>query len=299
MTTLIAMHGELFGDRRKLVNYLNSGIVGVRDENKIRKHPYCLYGIMGFEFSDQLTKNNAVLGKYFEHWLTTIAALDYFTDDIFSEHRFVKTATNREELSYFRSTCRALRSMVGKHVAKEMADKGSGLIMLTRGRGFIADSTGWRPFKHSDPIIVGTGKDMATILIDNNIPVAEVYHALRTSGCPTGTKFDKLTVKDDLQFDFPPVCEDHFLAIMVMLVLEVAKERLKEEVFTQKGFDDCLEDLTMAVATFLTMGKIKDGKTVLSRKPVTYLFRSPESRRTKAWKIAAAFTDFKPSQEKE
>lgn len=298
MTTLIAMHGELYGDRRKLVNYLKNGIVGVRDENKIRKHPYCLYGVMGFEFADQIKDKNPVLGKYFEHWLTIIAALDYFTDDLFTEHRFAKTTSDKEGLLYFRITCGALRNMVGKYVAKELEAKGSGLIILTRGRGFVADPEGWVSFNHDDPIVVGIGKTMAAILIDHNTPIAEIYHALRISGCPTGTSFDKLTVSDDLHVDFPPVCEDPFLAIMSTLVMSVAMQRLKEEVFTQKGVADCCEDLTMAIATFLTMGKIKDGKTILSRKPV-FDFKSPASRRTKAWKIAAAFTEFKPFQENE
>jgi hypothetical protein len=290
MTTLIAMKGELFGDRRKLVNYMKHGIIGVRDESKIRKLPHCLYGVTGFEFSG-VDDEASLVSKHFENVISLIATLDYFADRHFNKQKQATAVADKDSLLKFRINCRVILAIVGKAMAIELEDNRSGLIMLTRGRTFTAIDGIWNFAFHNDPMIVGSGTKLAAVLIDHNKPIDEIYHALRLSGCPTGTTFDKLTVVDDISRDYPRVWDSVFIARMCMRIKTIVRKQVVTGDLTEEYAKEHYELLTQIVATFLTMGKYKDDVPVIARRPV-YDFESPASRRTKPWKTALEYTSY-------
>ncbi|BAW19155.1 hypothetical protein [Ralstonia phage RP12] len=285
----------LVADRRKVVNYFKVGMIGLRDEPKITKTPYCLYGTTGFEFSPHEVGANAK--TTFEQKLSVICALNFFTEDRFTKHRMFKTIKDIRAFARFRLTCRRIRDLIGHRLSKDMDADGSGLLVMTHENTFVGDGKGWSKYSNQEALIVGSGKKMAAILLDHGVPTEEIYYALRLSGCPTGTTIDTFTVKDDLTDDFPPVCDETFLDAMHIFAQAQIKKELKDGACTEVEANMVRKSITEMIAAFLSMGKMKDGKVSFSRNPM-FGFSTPEAKRTKAWKAAVEITGYEEPKEK-
>lgn len=290
MTTLIAKNGELYGDRRKVVNSPRNGIVGVRDDAKIYKLPFCLYGMTGWDYSDGgiLSKRAKAL---FEQKLAVISALDYFTDEQFIKHPLHAMLKEMKYHGSFISFCKHFRNLIGRYLAKDLSAASSGLILVTRGGTFVADSKGWDICGRSDTIVVGAGSKMAAILLDHNVPIKDIYYALRAANVPSGTIFDKFTIEEDTSGEFPPVFGEPFLSALYKFVgRSMVRESVDNKYDEMQQFENH-EKFTMFVAALLSLGKM-DGNTAVFTPNPNLKIDDPEFRHTEIWKKACKITHF-------
>lgn len=296
MTTLIAKDGELFGDRRKVINYLRNGIIGIRNEPKIIKLPFCLYGLSGYDLAAGAPNKDAIQER-FEHKLAVICALDYFGSELFLKHAFHKAFKNLPNFRSFVGACIRLRNKLGKALAKDLQEQCAHLIMLTHSHTFVIDNASWLQYDNNETLIIGAGKKAAAIFIDHNLPMSELYYALRSQGCPTGPTFDRLSVKEDLGAAFPPICDEDFLQVLTFFSKATFRKELRAEAVSKEEYEENLEGLAKIVAAFLTMGELKDNTFYFSDKP-NFDYDSEEAKQSSAWKAAVAITAYKPAKER-
>lgn len=296
VTTIIAQGKTFTADRRKVINYHKVGMVGIRDEAKISKTPYGLIGTTGFEFSGA---KDAKIYKEYHQKLAILAILTYCSDQRFFElpiYKAMKHANKGEEYaaSFFnwRTNMRNWRDILGRHFAKDIVEWKAGFIMMLHERTLVGDEDGFLTYDNRDAVIVGSGKKMATILLDHGVPKPEIYHALRQSGVPTGTKIDEFTIEKDLPDLFPPITDLSFqMAFTTHGLRSITKDKKDGVIDADKALV-AHEELTAAVATWLSFGELKKGVFHFNKDLPIFDWDDNATRVHPAWKRAVEITKF-------
>ena len=266
MTTIIARNGELVADRRKVVNGRRVGIIGVRNEAKIHKLPYCIYGITGFETDESVGIGR---GDYFlKSALATLFALSYICEKNKEKDEMLleKTGWTRPDYTRFRIQLAEIRNVIGTQLAKELQEAGQGVIAMGLFNTIHIQNGTYLTIPITDTVVGGCGTTEASILLDNGRSYKEIYHMLRTSGAPTGIEFDVLSVEKDLDKLFPPLSDPGFIrTIGVISRMAIKREKAQGDDVREKEVTYALVEV---MATFLMMGRVRDGKWRFFKDPV-------------------------------
>lgn len=285
MTTIIAIQGKLVADRRKAVNYFKAGIVGVRDEPKIHKLPFCIYGTTGFE----LLRNakDKLVHQAFEKKLAMIFGLTYFCDAAFLKHPLVKASGAEEKfVSSFRKRAKALRDIIGHQLADEMESGSKGVIAMGLKDTIIASDREFQVFSNQEPLVLGSGKKAAIILLDHGWSFERIYNALRESGCPTGETFDILDTRTELVDSFPPVTDNNFIYGLINAMNTAwNSESYSKRNPTPEEHQLEKDKLAELIAIFLSFGKLENGMMVFSKTPI-FNFTTPEAKEGVLYQMA-------------
>lgn len=295
MSTIIAHKGQLIADRRKVVDGAHISFVGIRDEAKIHQTDFCLFGLSGFEISSDIPAFEGTDLKLLRA-LAVIFGLTYFTQKSYLHGPVAKALEEHEYHPFvqFRRNVRSLRNILASQLAKELEKDACNVLAVGREHTLMFHEGKYGIYGHQTQAVIGAGRKMAAILLDHGVPYEDIYRRLRWSGLPTGATFDVLKASD-LPDLMPPVWDSEFLLTMHTRIKRQMQEEKEEGVLTPELEQVTIENVTKIFATFLTMGRGKDKRSVALRP--TFDFSTPEARKRKAWKSAVAITRYKPKDE--
>lgn len=267
MTTIIAKDKCLIADRRVVVNAIKQGIIGVRDAIKIKKLPYCIYGISGFERSPEVGGYSTML---FDNSIATLCALNYLCVGKSDRQKVIMEGTGWTEKMYdhFRNKARKVFNAVGKEFATKLFDHGQSVIITTHDNILLFQNGSITIAEHSEIVVMGSGSKTAHILLDHSVPIEEVYSVLRSSGMPTGAVIDKLCLSD-LDEKLVPNLRDPYFAAMIA---NSARSRIKKEISMKilpADMNTKVKYIAVdVIATLLTIGQVKNKRWYYSKKAV-------------------------------
>lgn len=280
MTTIIARNRELVADRRKVVNYRKAGVVGIRDEPKIYKTPFCLYGISGFEMGEAL-EDFGMPKLLMMRRLATLFALSYLVeggDEVEKELLKLPGATDRLVTDLI-DNLKSIRNICGVQVAKELDQVEMGIVAMGPFTTLHMASGEFLAMKNIDTVVLGSGVKMTSILLDHNLSYDEIYPALRRSGMPSGEKYDLLSVEHDLPKAYPPISDPQIMRMVARLWRKSELTELKAKTLTPEQMHTARGALAETLATLLSLGRItKRNRWVWSKKPI-FSWKEPEKRK--------------------
>lgn len=293
MTTIIAQAGTLTADRRVVVNQGNAGMIGVKDESKITKLPFCLYAIAGYNFNeDRADKINPLKAEVHKR-LALYFGMSYFLPKHLSKTPFYKLIEENElEESYedFVDSIIIIRRLIGDGLASRMSSTGRALIAASRTTLITTQNKLTMAHDVGSTHTLGTGSTMASILMNHGLSMEEIYSAVRESGSPTGKTFDHYVIADELPEYFPPVTDPDFLATLFVYGRE------EKGNMSPASKDTRLRMLTEVLATFCSIGELVDGHMRFNAVP-KFKFKTEEDFAHPAYVEAASMTKYKPKQE--
>lgn len=297
MTTIIAQNGKLAADRRKAVNHYKTGIIGVRNESKIVKLPFCLYATMGYDLpSDTVGEENVIKDRVTQQ-LAVLFALSYFCGKRFYKtplYRYLKES--KIPTAEFSINVRSLRLIIGKFVSIEMDEAGRGLLAMDGHTTLFMEHGNFNAYNNKEIITAGSGRKVASILIDKGWKLEDIYKAVRTSGAPTGAEFEVYDTRKEFADEFPPIGSLDFLLMFSALIKSYAKNGVAEKNLTPETANNLLLTLTTVIAGFMSIGKLHNGKVIFNKKQKLYYYL-PQDADAIAFKLACTITRYKPIQE--
>lgn len=270
MTTIIARNGELVADRRKVVNYRKTGVIGIRDEPKIYKTDFCLYGISGFELSEEIA-DFGMPKVLMMRRLATLFALSYVVEgsDDFEKQLLEIPGVTTKHVDDLIGKLKPARNILGGVVARELEEQAMGLVAMGPYNTMHLNNGEFLSMPNKDTVVTGSGAKMACILLDHNYSYDELYPALRAAGIPTGEKYDKLTLEKDLPKLFPPLDDEQFHRMILRLFNKSERHEKKLSMLTDQAAIEARGALAEAIATLMSLGKVnKRGRWVFSKKPI-------------------------------
>jgi hypothetical protein len=270
MTTIIARNGELVADRRKVVNYRKAGVIGIRDEAKIYKTDYCLYGISGFELSEDIA-DFGMPKILMMRRLATLCALSYVVEgsDDFEKQLLELPGVTTKDVDDLIGKLKPTRNILGGVVARELNEQAMGLVAMTHYNTMHLNNGEFLSMPNKDTVVTGSGMKMACILLDHNFSYDELYPAMRVAGIPTGEKYDKLTLEKDLPRMVPPLSDEQFHRTIVRLFNKSERREKREGILTAEAAMQARGALAEAIATLMSLGKVnKRGRWTYSKKPI-------------------------------
>lgn len=270
MTTIIARNGELVADRRKVVNFRKTGVIGIRDEAKIYATDYCLYGISGFELSEDIIDFGMPKILMLRR-LATLFALSHVVEgsDDFEKHLLTIPGVTTKDIDDLTNKLKITRNILGGVVARELDEQAMGLVAMGRYNTMHLNNGEFLSMPNNDTVVLGSGAKMACILLDHNFSYHELYPAMRAAGIPTGEKYDKLTLEKDLPRKVPPLSDEQFHKTIVRLFNKSERREKKMGILTEEAAMESRGALAEAIATLMSLGKVsKRGRWLWSKKPI-------------------------------
>lgn len=259
MTTIILKDNCLVADRRMLVNAGNANvIVGVRDEAKIYKLPYCLYGLSGFEF--EIDKDSS-MKKMFDNVVATLCALTYICEENKEKDAMIRNGTGwtKSQLTLVQYRASLMVTLIGEYFAQSLFKTGKHLVIVTKYKTLLFENSKFDTYDTNETIVLGSGKKMTHLLLDKGTPFEEIYHVLRSTGVPTGTKLDKFHLNELPDF-FPPIDNVNFYSTIDFYHSTTIKKEFKEGLIPKLTYDRSKCTVVEIIATFISMGKVKNGR---------------------------------------
>lgn len=298
MTTIIARNRELVGDRRKLINARKLGVVGVRDEAKIHKTPFCFYGISGWEVDDNL-KIGMPKFKMLRR-LSVLFTLSYIASDDEEKDRYLLENLGWDKRVYelFKEAMGDMRNLMGNAFAHELNEFGQHLVAMGQYETIHIQGKEFLALPNFDTVILGAGDKMAAVLLDNGLSYDEIYHTLRTHAIPTGIKYDVLNVDRDLPKMIPNFSDSMFIKVMVLLFNKALAREKKQNIIKDAQHEiDARYVMAARMAVFMAMGKIVRGKWKFNRNiPDVFSFKDPISFKNKFYREACEMLKIIPEE---
>lgn len=270
MTTIIAKNRELVADRRKIITGRKTGNIGTRDEPKIYKTPYCLYGISGFEIKEHIPEIS-VPTLLLQQQLAVIFGMSYFVSGGKAVLDMLESQLNvpRKKLISFRKRIKTIRNIIGTQLGRELQKSCQGVLALGQFNTVHINDGQYLITPNNETLLIGSGTLAASILLDHNVPFEKLYPALRSFGIPTGATFDKLTVDDDLLDMFPPLSDWEFISTAVSNILLATKHEIEIGVLKPDQAELAMGSMARDIATLVTWGRRnpKTGKWIFAKNP--------------------------------
>jgi hypothetical protein len=299
MTTIIARNKELVADRRKIVNYRKLGVIGVRDAPKIHKEPFCLYGIAGFELTEEIT-DFGMSKELMLRRLAALFALSYYTES--SEKKallYELPGASKTMIDGMMEAWRGLRNIIGNQVAREFESFSQSLIAMGRFNTLHFINGEFLTMPNTEIALLGSGVKTAAVLLDHGYTYDQLYPALRRAGIPTGETYDKLTVADDLPDLMPPISHPMLLRTIAILMKKSISWEIKEGILTKEGAHAPRRALAENLATFLSLGNTNSSnRWVFSKKPI-WFWDTPKLRSHRHYRLACHIVGIEPEEKKE
>lgn len=271
MTTIIAKNRELIADRRQVVNAAATGIIGVRDEGKIHKLPYCLYGMCGFEMTDIGPRIDPIV---FQQSIATICALTAFANDASNSDKRIdqifleQSGWTEEQYENFQRHARLMRDIIAEQFSTDLWNHGQGLLIMTHQAVMMLNEGKFAVYSVKEPVVLGSGVTMVQILLDHGISCEEIYPMLRRHGVPTGTTFDVFSLDKDLPFAMPPMSNTTMLVYISIYIRRSLRSSLKSGKITKETRIESLCMLVENIARFMALGKVSRNKWIFNKKSI-------------------------------
>lgn len=266
MTTIIAQKKQLVADRRQVVNAVKAGIVGIRNESKIHKLPYCLYGTAGFVINEKVGGYSKTL---FDANLAALCALTYICekekqkDTMFLE----QTGWSKKDYTNFQGRIDGMRGVVGLEFARDLTRNSQSIVVMTHYNTMIVSDV-FTTALNDEVVVLGSGMEMTHVLLDHGVPYEEIYPALRSSGIPTGSTFEMLTLEKDLPHLFPPLSDYRLHAIISVMVDNKLRRQVKNNLLQKETEARARYVLVEDLATLSMLGKVKEKRWYFNKNAV-------------------------------
>jgi hypothetical protein len=266
MTTIIAQKKQLVADRRQVVNGVKAGIIGVRDEAKIYKLPYCFYGTSGFVVDGKI---GGYAKSLFDANIAALCALSFLCEKEKQKDAMImeQTGWSRKDYSAFQNRVSAMRDMIGREFARDLNTHSQKLLIMTHQITMLV--TNDFVTAHTDEtVVLGSGEEMVHVLLDHGLPYEEVYPALRASGVPTGATFDVLSLEKDLPSLFPPLSHPNLIAIIKVMMNDRINRQVKNGAMKEDTAARVRYVLVEDLVTLVLLGDVKRNKWYFRKDPI-------------------------------
>lgn len=297
MTTIIARNKVLVGDRRKMVNYRKLDVVGVRDEPKIYKEPFCLYGLSGFE-SVEGGMQFGLSKKMLLRRLATLFALSYYSES-YEKAKLLHGLPGASPMMIMdlMNTWGQMRTIMGMQVARELEKHSQSMVAMGLFNTMHFSNGEFLTMTNTDTVLLGAGLRHAAILIDNGYSYDQIYPSLRRAGVPTGETYDKFTVEDDLRDLMPPISHPALARTIATLMRRSIRWEIEKGMLTPEKAVGARRALAENIATMLSLGNTLRGDYwVFSKKPIWY-WDTPKLRKNRHYQLACHLVGIKPEEE--
>lgn len=300
MTTIIARNGELVADRRKIIEARLIGTVGVRDEPKIHKLPFCIYGFSGVE--RDIPRPGDLTKLQLHRRMAVVMGLSYIADcDPLTYEKLLQMEGVRpSHVFHFQQQVGQLRNVAAGQLARELENQNQNMLIMGKFTTVYCTNGGMVVAPNTETLIMGVADRMAAIFLDHNYSYEKLYKAIRHSTSPTGEKIDILKVAD-LEDLWPPITDPGFIKMAIQMFersehYEFKKGILKDEVATHAR-----ALIAETIATILTLGKLnKKGQMIFSKVPPVFDWnRDARKHRSVPYKLACQMMKVEPVADKE
>ena len=297
MTTVIARNKVLVADRRKIVNYRKLDVIGVRNEAKIYKEPFCLYGVAGYEATPAIN-GYGMSRELLLRRLAVLFALSYYTES--KEKRkllYGLPGASPIMIESMVASWGEMRTIMGMQVARELNEFSQSVVAMGQFNTMHFTDGEFLTMPNTDTVLLGAGARHAVILIDNGYSYDKIYPALRRAGVPTGETYDMFTVEDDLPDLMPPISHPTLVRTIATLMRKAIRWEMKKGMLTPESAIGPRRALAENLATFLSLGNTLRGNYwVFSKKPI-WDWTTPQSKKHRHYQLACNFVGIKAEKE--